>query len=80
MHVLLFFLVSTYLRELNAAARDKTIRASLRNDKLSREQEESGESGVDGIRVEMHRARVHLLVGEEREEIEDRLKRERLHM
>lgn len=46
MHVLLFFLVSTYLRELNAAARDETIRASLRNDKLSREVE-SGESGVD---------------------------------
>lgn len=71
MHVLLFFLVSAYLRELNAAARDKTIRASLRNDKLSREEEESGESGVDGIRVEMHRARVHLVVGEEREEVED---------
>jgi len=80
MHVLLFFLVSTYLRELNAA-RDKTIHASLRNDKLSREKE-SGESGADGIKVEVHRARVHLLVGGSgrREEADGGPFEEGLHM
>jgi len=60
MHVLLFFLVPTYQRELNA--RDKTICASLRNDKLSRG-EKSRVGVANGGGVEMYRARVHLSGG-----------------
>lgn len=61
MHVLLFFLVPTYLRELNAAARDKTIRGIL----AKRQAVSRGGKRGSPLRWgrEMHRARVHLRVG-----------------
>lgn len=66
MHVLLFFLVPTHRRELNA--RDKTICASLRNDKLSSRGKRRGVGAVRARErrggVEMYRARMHLSLGE----------------
>lgn len=64
MHVLLFFLVPTYQRELNA--RDKTICASLRNDKLFRGGR-GGERDENSGGVETYRARMHFSRGERKD-------------
>lgn len=73
MHVLLFFLVPTYLptylRKLNASAADKTIRASLRNDKLSlagRKVGGSPHADKCSGSGNASRARMHLGIGGER--------------
>jgi len=63
MHVLLFFLVPTYLHELNAAARDKAIRGILAKRQAVSRGGKWGTSAWTGGGVEMHRARVHLGVG-----------------
>lgn len=63
MHVLLFFLVPTYLHELNATARDKTIHGILAKRQAVSRGGKWRTSAWTGGGVEMHRTRVHLGVG-----------------